>query len=134
VQQRPASTYRARGVCAPAKLASLGKQALLERAHKRQAQLRQKVVMRKKREARRITPTARDVIALAKRLDVAYVPTFSDRWASAVPRLAGDEVSNDSTDDLLVALTRAGKLSPGDMVKLVMEPGSFTFHDQSARL
>lgn len=105
----------------PVKLAALGKQALVERAHERQEQARQKVVMRKKREIRRITPTARYVTALAKRMGVVYMPTFSDHWASAVTHLAGDEVSNDSTDDLLVALTRAGKLSPGDMAKLVME-------------
>lgn len=111
-----------RGVYAhPGKLASLGKQALLEHAHERQAQARRKVAARKKREARYITPTARYVSALAKRLGITYTPTFSDRWAFAVTRLAGDEVPSDSTDDLLVALTRAGKLSPSDMAKLVME-------------
>lgn len=111
-----------RGVYAhPAKLATLGEQALLDRAHARQAQARHQVAAQKKRQAGAITPTARYVIALAKRLGIAYVPTFSDRWASAVTHLAGDEVSSDSTDDLLVALTRTGKLSPGDMVKLAME-------------
>lgn len=111
-----------RGVYAhPAKLASLGEQALLERAHARQVQARRQLAVRKKRQARAVTPTARYVVALAKRLGIGYVPTFSDRWAAAVTQLAGDEVSSDSTDDLLVALARAGKLSAGDMVKLVME-------------
>lgn len=105
----------------PAKLASQGKQVVLERAHERRAQLRRKMTMRKNRRVRRVTPTARYVNALAKRLGIAYVPTFSDRWASAVTRLSGDDVSSDPTDDLLVALTRAGKLSPGDMAKLVIE-------------
>ena len=41
------------------------------------------------------------------------------KW-SAVTQLAGDEVKSDATDDLLVALTRAGKLSPRDMTKLVI--------------
>jgi hypothetical protein len=110
-----------RGVYAqPAKLAALGKSALLERAHWRQEQARNAAASRSKRQSRTLTPTARYVIALAKRVGVAYVPTFSDRWALAVTRLACDEVPVDATDDLLVALTRAGKLPPGDMVKLVM--------------
>jgi len=40
--------------------------------------------------------------------------------ATAVTKLAGDEVKSDPTDDLLVALTRAGKLSPREMTKLVI--------------
>lgn len=32
-----------------------------------------------------------------------------DQWADAVTRLAGDEVVNDTVEDLLVALKRAGK-------------------------
>lgn len=68
-----------------------------------------------------LTPTARYVIALAKRSGISYIPTYSDRWADAITRLAGDEVSSDATDDLLVALTRAGKLTPNEMAKLVIE-------------
>ena len=34
--------------------------------------------------------------------------------------LAGDAVASDATDDLLVALTRAGKLTAADMAKLVI--------------
>jgi len=37
-----------------------------------------------------------------------------------VTKLAGDEVKSDKTDDLLVALTRAGKLTPRDMTRLVI--------------
>ena len=59
-------------------------------------------------------------MALAKRVGVSYAPTFSDRWAASVTRLAGDEIASDSTDDLLVALTHAGKLSPADMTKMIM--------------
>ena len=112
----------ARGVyVTPQKLALLGERAVLESAHERQAKLRQERAGRRKRSARVLTPTARYVIALAKRLGISYTPTYSDQWASAITRLAGDEVSTDSTDDLLVALTRAGKLTPHEMTKLVIE-------------
>lgn len=105
----------------PQKLQILGKQALLDKAHQRQAALRQKVSLRKRREALTLTPMARYVDALAKRLGISYTPTYGDRWAFAVTRLAGDNVSSDRTDDLLVALTRAGKLSPTDMAKMAIE-------------
>lgn len=110
-----------RGVYAlPAKLASQGKQALLRSARKRQAAARRATSNKEKREAQKITPVARRVMALAKRVGVSYTPTFSDRWAASVTKLAGDEIASDSTDDLLVALTRAGKLSPADMTKMIM--------------
>ena len=105
----------------PQKLELFGKQALLAKAHQRRFALRQKVTMRKRRELVALTPMARYVATLAKRLGISYTPTYSDRWAFAVTRLAGDEVSSDSTDDLLVALTRAGKLSPTDMAKMAIE-------------
>lgn len=105
----------------PQKLELFGEQAILANAHQRQSKLRQKLVTDRRREARLLTPTARYVASLAKRLGIGYTPTYSDRWAFAVTRLAGDAVSSDSTDDLLVALTRAEKLSPTDMAKLVME-------------
>jgi hypothetical protein len=57
---------------------------------------------------------------LANREGIQFAPTYADLWASAVTQLAGDEVKSDATDDLLVALTRAGKLSPRDMTKLVI--------------
>jgi hypothetical protein len=65
-------------------------------------------------------PAAIYVRQLAKREGIIFTPTFADIWASAVTQLAGDEVKSDPTDDLLVALTRAGKLSPREMTKLVI--------------
>lgn len=57
---------------------------------------------------------------LARRYKVAYVPSSMDQWAETVTRLAGDEVRSDSTQDLLVALKRAGKLSKGDVAALTV--------------
>ena len=68
---------------------------------------------------RRSDPTAIYVRQLAKREGIVFAPTFADLWAKAVPKLAGHEVKGDKTDDLLVALTRAGKLSPREMTRLV---------------
>lgn len=67
-----------------------------------------------------MTKTADYVAALAQREGIAYSATFADQWAVAVTNLLGDTVAPDTTDDLLVALTRAGKLSPAEMVALVM--------------
>lgn len=105
----------------PQKLELLGKQEILANAQQRQLKLRQKLATRRRRDAQGLTPTARYVASLAKRLKISYTPTHADLWACAVTRLAGDDVSSDATDDLLVALTRAGKLSPSDMTRLVME-------------
>lgn len=66
------------------------------------------------------SPTAIYVRQLAKSEGIVFAPTFADIWATAVTQLAGDEVKSDPTDDLLVALTRAGKLSPREMTKLVI--------------
>lgn len=66
------------------------------------------------------TSVSRYVRALAKRHKVFFEPTFADRWANSVTQLADDDVKSDATDDLLVALRRAGKLSPKDMTKLVI--------------
>lgn len=65
------------------------------------------------------TSIARFVRAMARSCHVRFQPTHMDRWAVTVTRLAGDEVASDSTDDLLVALTRAGKLTTRDMSRLV---------------
>lgn len=105
----------------PQKIALLGKLNFIEGAQVRLAQLRRERTSRKMRTRRELTPTARYVQDLANRLGISYMPTYGDQWAEAVTRLAGDVVSTDSTDDLLVALTRAGKLSPIEMTKLVME-------------
>jgi hypothetical protein len=69
----------------------------------------------------RLTPTAKYVRDLAKREDISFKPTFADHWALSVTKLASDEVKSDSTNDLLVPLTRSGKLSPNDMVALVIK-------------
>jgi len=81
---------------------------------------KQQTLARKRVKQHHTDPAAIYVRQLAKREGVVFVPTFADIWASAVTKLAGDEVSSDPTDDLLVALTRAGKLTPRDMTKLVI--------------
>jgi hypothetical protein len=63
---------------------------------------------------------ARFVEDLARRYKVIYTNNPMDQWAEAVTRLAGDEVNSDSTEDLLVALKRAGKLSKKDVVTLAV--------------
>lgn len=65
-------------------------------------------------------PTAIYARQLAKREGMVFAPTFADLWAKAVTKLAGDEVQSDKTDDLLVALTLARKLSTRDMTRLVI--------------
>lgn len=79
-----------------------------------------KLAGEKPRGKSRATTMERYVKRLANRNGVVFSPTYADRWANAVTRLAGDDIESDSTDDLLVALTRENKLSPGDMAKLVM--------------
>jgi len=68
-----------------------------------------------------LTPTAKYVRDLAKKEGISFNPIFADQWALSVTKLAGDEVKSDSTDDLLVSLTRSGKLSPNDLVALVIK-------------
>ena len=57
---------------------------------------------------------------LAKREGIIFAPTFADTWAVAVTKLSGDDVKSDATDDLLVALRRADKLTPREMTRLVI--------------
>jgi hypothetical protein len=45
--------------------------------------------------------------------------TRMDDWADAVTRLAGDDVKQDPTDDLLVALTKKNVISGRQMVRLL---------------
>ncbi len=103
----------------PSKVAELGRQKLLAIAAARSESVREKA-SKKSRRPVATTATARHVLKLARSSGVTFSPTWADRWAVAATRLAGDEVKSDATDDLLVALTRAGKLSPQDMVRLVM--------------
>ncbi|BDB27874.1 hypothetical protein CTP10_R52840 [Cupriavidus sp. P-10] len=67
-----------------------------------------------------MTKTARYVAELARREGIQYLATFADEWATAVTGLLGDDVAPDATDNLLVALARAGKLSLRDMVALTI--------------
>lgn len=60
------------------------------------------------------------VRAIARREGVKYRPTHADRWAGAVTRLAGDEVKSDVTDDRVVALGRAGKITAADALDLLV--------------
>ena len=109
-----------RGVYAkPSKVLELGKEALLASASLRVKNLRDQFIRLSKRT--RLTPTARYVKSLAKSEGVRFNPIYADRWASSVTKLAGDEVLSDATDDLLVALTRSGKMTPKDMVALVIK-------------
>jgi hypothetical protein len=109
-----------RGIYAkPAKVAQFGRETLLESATLRIKNLRNQFVRHIRRRTC-LTPTARYVRDLAKNVGVGFNPIYADRWASSVTKLAGDEVRSDSTDDLLVALTRSGKLTPEDMVALVI--------------
>jgi len=109
-----------------------GEKALLEQAtvnmEKPQAQ---DCNYNRARRARRLPSdaTATYVRQLAKREGIKFTPTYADLWAQAVTTLAGDEVKSDKIDDLLVALTRAGKLSPRDMTKLVI-----AYHRDLARV
>ena len=109
-----------RGVYAkPAKVVQLGKEVLLESAALRVKNAHDQLVHRRKRT--RLTPTALYVRDLARNEGIGFNPIYADRWASSVTKLAGDEVRSDSTDDLLVALTRSGKMTPKDMVALVIK-------------
>ena len=108
-----------RGIYAkPDKVEQVGKDSLLLQAIARMEQNR--IQTFKRARQRRNDPTAIYVRQLAKREGIVFAPTFADLWAKAVTKLAGDEVKSDKTDDLLVALTRAGKLSPRDMTRLVI--------------
>ena len=52
----------------------------------------------------------------------AATSVIAPRWGiwSTGSRLAGDSVASDATDDHLVALPRAGNLTPADMARLVI--------------
>lgn len=108
-----------RGIYAkPEGVRRLGGQALLEQALLRVAN--QQASKIKRTRLLRSNSTASYVYALAKREGIVFVPTFADRWAQAVTHLAGDEVKSDPVDDMLVALARAGRITPRDMTKLVI--------------
>lgn len=108
-----------RGIYAkPDKVEKIGRKVLLEQAIAKMDS--QRTHVRKQVRRRRSDPTEISVRQLANREGIAFTQTFADLWAEAVTKLSSDEVKSDETDDLLVALTRAGKLSPRDMARLVI--------------
>lgn len=109
-----------RGIYAkPAKLNELGREVLLTYAALRVKGFGAQLQRRASRDC--LTPTARYVKDLAKSENVVFNPIYADHWADSVTKLAGDEVKSDSTDNLLVALTRSGKMTPEVMVVLLMK-------------
>ncbi len=56
--------------------------------------------------------------ALAERHRITYRPTDTDELAHHITRLAGDDVVFDETEQLLIALQRAGHLSRTEAVLL----------------
>jgi len=73
----------------------------------------------KRQSCRSSTSIARFVNTLARLNRVTYRRTYMDCWAESVTRLAGDDPKSDTTENLLVALTREGKLAARDMVRLI---------------
>lgn len=67
------------------------------------------------------TPTARYVQEMADAHGIAYQPTSGDELAHHITRLAGDEIDTDETEDLLLTLSRAGKITGKEMVRLVVQ-------------
>lgn len=108
-----------RGIYAkPDKVEKMGRKVLLEQALVKMDS--QRTHVRKQVRRRRSDPTEISVRQLANREGILFAQTFADLWAEAVTKLSSDEVKSDETDDLLVALTRAGKLSPRDLARLVI--------------
>ena len=66
----------------------------------------------------KITPTARQIRALARTHHVAYSQTSGDVLAHHITRLAGDVVEPDEIEQLLFALQRAGHLTRVEMIRL----------------
>lgn len=66
------------------------------------------------------TGVARFVQDLAHQYKVIYTFHPMDQWAETVTRLAGDDVRSDDTEDLLIALKRAGKISTKDVATLTI--------------
>ncbi len=64
------------------------------------------------------TDTAAAMRALANKYRIAYAETATDILGHQITRLAGDDVALDDTVLLLLALERAGHVSPTDAVRL----------------
>lgn len=50
----------------------------------------------------------------------SYVKTYSDEWADAVTRLAGDNPQMDDVEQTLIAMKRAGVLSAKNMGQILV--------------
>jgi hypothetical protein len=59
-----------------------------------------------------------EIIALARQHGVTYTSMPLDKLGDAMARLAGDDMELDDTERLLLALERAGHLSPADANRL----------------
>ena len=59
------------------------------------------------------------ITALADQLGIRYQATPEDALAVIAARLAGDGVVTDETEDLIVALKRAGAINGREMVALL---------------
>jgi hypothetical protein len=68
--------------------------------------------------AQRLTVTARVIRKLAVTYHIHYRPTATDRLASQITRLAGDEVAFDEIEEMLVGLARAKKITRRQMTLL----------------
>jgi hypothetical protein len=66
----------------------------------------------------RQTATARVIRNLADRHYIAYQMTATDRLASHITRLAGDDVDFDAIEHMLIGLQRAGRINRTQMVRL----------------
>ncbi|PWC84667.1 hypothetical protein TSH100_17630 [Azospirillum sp. TSH100] len=56
---------------------------------------------------------------IAKQHGVSYKRTYADAWADNVTQISGDPVIHDDTNDLLVALKRAGAITGPQMVRML---------------
>lgn len=68
--------------------------------------------------AQRLTATGRVIRNLAVTYHISYRPTATDRLATHITRLAGDEVAFDDIEKMLVGLARAKKITRRQMTLL----------------
>ena len=61
------------------------------------------------------------ILALAKQHGISYRQTENDIWAQEATRLAGDDITLDEVELLLIELQRAGHLSRSEALKLQVD-------------
>jgi hypothetical protein len=66
----------------------------------------------------RMTATGRIIRNLAVTHHISYSPTATDRLASHITRLAGEEVTFDEIEEMLIGLQRAGWITRRQMTLL----------------